>query len=237
MLKSFLIIISFSIILSSSEQVLLVISPDFNSSLAYLECLEDGKTVFKPTQVNIGKNGLGWGLGFRNIPHNISEVTKYEGDKKAPIGIFKLSKTFGYSKKSHYEMPYIYASKNLICVDDSESKEYNKITYLDTIKPKSFEYMKRHDDKYRLGIFVEHNPQQSKKRGSCIFIHTQIKEKDPTVGCTSMPYEHLEKIVNWLDKKKNPILIQIPKKYIKEVLKIYPKLQNSQLVQEVINPL
>lgn len=231
MLKSFLIIISFSILLIASEQIVLVVSPDMNSSTASLECIEDGKTIYKPIDVNIGKNGLGWGIGFSNIIHNQLEVKKYEGDKKAPIGIFKLSSIFGYKKKSHFKMPYIYASENLICVDDSDSKEYNKIISLVKTKPKSFEYMRRHDSQYRVGIVVQHNTQQRKGRGSCIFLHVEKGANKPTVGCTSMPYPDIVKIVNWLDEAKHPILIQIPKKYIKEVLKLYPQLKNAQLIQ------
>jgi hypothetical protein len=42
----------------------------------------------------------------------------------------------------------------------------------------------------------------------------------------------LYKIVKWLDKKKDPILIQIPKSISKEVLTRYPQLKNSELLQE-----
>lgn len=231
MLKSFLIIISFSFILSASQQIILVVSPDFNSSKASLECLENGKTIFKPVEVNIGKNGLGWGLGFVNIRHSASEVQKIEGDKKAPIGIFKLSKLFGNEQNSHYKMPYMYTTDNLICVDDIDSKQYNKIIYINEKKPNSYEVMKRKDKQYELGIVVQHNRQQSRKRGSCIFIHVEKEKDHATVGCTSMPKNHLQKIANWLDKTKNPILIQIPKKYINEVVKLYPKLKNARLVQ------
>ena len=71
---------------------------------------------------------------------------------------------------------------------------------------------------------VEHNKQQQPLGGSCIFLHVQKKPDAPTAGCTSMRYEDIKKIVKWLDKEKNPILIQIPKRYLDAVKKLYPKL-------------
>jgi len=225
MVKSFLILVSLQIFLYSSEQIILVISDDFNTQKAKLSCFEDGKKVFNTIDVNIGKNGLGWGLGKTELIQDILEPLKYEGDKKAPIGIFKLTSIFGYEKDLTFKMPYLHATKDLICVDDSNSKFYNKIIRSAKTKPQSFEYMKRDDKQYELGIVVEHNKNQIKKRGSCIFIHVEKFKDSPTAGCTSMKFENIKQIINWLDIKKNPILIQIPKSKLNQILKIYPQLK------------
>ncbi len=230
MIKSFLITVSFSIFLFSSEQIILVVSDNFNSSSAKLECYEGSKLINEAINVNIGKNGLGWGLGEQKLEQKDGEALKYEGDKKAPIGIFKLTNIFGYSTKNNYKVPYLHASKNLICVDDSNSKFYNQVIQANG-NEKSFEYMKRTDHQYELGIMVAHNRQAVKKRGSCIFIHVKKSDKAPTAGCTSMSLEEIKKIVSWLDKDKNPILIQIPKSSSGEVLKLYPQLKNSKLLR------
>ena len=230
MIKSFLILINFSIFLYSSQQIVFVVADDFNTSKAKLECLEDGKVVIKSVGVNIGKKGLGWGLGEVQMQQKSPMQNKIEGDKKAPIGVFKLSSVFGYEKTHSFPMPYLHASKNLICVDDSESPHYNKIMLMPKEKPKSFEYMKRDDLQYELGIVVEHNKEAKFKRGSCIFIHVEKSENAGTAGCTSMKLDHLKKIVNWLDEKKNPILIQIPKSSSLEILKRYPELKSSKLL-------
>jgi len=232
MIKSFLIVASLSIFLHSSQQIILVVSNDFNSSYAKMQCFEDGVKQFNTLDVNIGRNGLGWGIGEKNLTQNIDEPLKYEGDKKAPIGIFKLSSIFGYEKIENFNMNYLHASKKLICVDDSSSKNYNKIINMPAKKPKSFEYMKREDSQYELGVVVEHNKEAIAKRGSCIFIHVEKDKNAPTAGCTSMRLEDLRKIVNWLDEEKNPILIQIPKSSSDEILKIYPELKNSELLKK-----
>ena len=224
MLKTFLIIINLQISLFALSQYIIVISDDINSQKAILRCFEGEKEIFESIDVNLGKNGLGWGISDFTISHNKNETKKREGDKKAPIGIFKLTSVFGYAPTSKTKMPYIQAKDNLICVDDSKHINYNQIITMPKAKPKSFEYMRRKDEQYKLGIVVEHNKIQKPYAGSCIFIHVQKHLNAPTSGCTSMKYNDLEKIVTWLDIKNNPILIQVPKKYLSEVKKLYPEL-------------
>jgi len=224
MIKSFLILTTFTISLIYAKQIVLVVANDINSSTAKLKCFEDGKKKFDTIDVNIGKNGLGWGIGLKEINHNYNIIKKYEGDKKAPLGIFKLTTIFGYKYKSEYNLPYLYTSKNLICVDDSNSLFYNNIIEAHGDE-KSFEHMRRKDNLYQLGIVVQHNKNQLKRRGSCIFLHLQRGKNSPTVGCTSMSYTDLKKIAKWLKKAQTPILIQITKKELNEVFKLYPELK------------
>jgi hypothetical protein len=229
MIKSFLILISFSTLLLSSQQIILVVADDFNTSTAQMECYEDGNLIFKNIRVNLGKNGLGWGLGLYKFKIKEHEPKKYEGDKKAPAGIFKLTQLFGYSKSNNYKMPYLYASKKLICIDDTNSPFYNHIIEAHGDE-KSFESMRREDEQYKIGIVVAHNPDALAKRGSCIFLHIERERNKGTAGCTSMRYKELQAIITWLDKKKNPLLIQIPSSYAHEVIKLYPQLKNSKLL-------
>jgi L,D-peptidoglycan transpeptidase YkuD (ErfK/YbiS/YcfS/YnhG family) len=229
MIKTFLIIINLQMLLLASQQVLLVVGSDFNSSTAKLQAYEDGKKFYKQISVNIGKNGLAWGLGEQKFAIKKGEALKYEGDMKAPIGVFKLTNLFGYSKDNSFKMSYFYTSKELICVDDSNSNFYNEIIQAHGDE-KSFEYMKRKDGQYELGIVVAHNKMAQKGRGSCIFIHVQKSKDAPTAGCTSMELKDLKVIANWLDRDKNPILIQIPKSKAEEIKKLYPELKESQLL-------
>jgi len=230
MIKSFLIITSFQILLFSSQQVVLVVSDNMDTPKAKLECYEDDKKVFDTIDVNIGKNGLGWGLGEIELTQKETQATKFEGDKKAPIGVFKLTNIFGYKHNSDYKLPYLYTSKNLICVDDSNSPFYNHIIEANGDE-RSFEYMKRDDEQYKLGLVVSHNENAIKKRGSCIFLHVYKSEDSSTAGCTAMSYHDIQKIASWLDKEKNPILIQIPKSSSWEIIKLFPNLKNSKLLK------
>ncbi len=223
MIKTFLILTILQQFLYSG-QILVVISDNFKTSKATITCYEDNKKVFDTIEVNLGRNGLGWGLGEVQLTQRGTEPTKQEGDGKAPAGIFKLTSSFGYAKKQDFNLNYQYLDKNLICVDDSSSKHYNKIIKIPKIKPKSFEIMRRDDHQYKLGIVVEHNKKQKKMAGSCIFLHVEKFKGAPTAGCTSMSVEDLEKITAWIDGSENPILIQIPKSSLDEVKKLYPNL-------------
>jgi len=232
MIKSFLILISFSNLLFCSEQIILVVAPDMNSSTAKLECYENGTKVFKTVDVNLGFNGLAWGVGKIEITDkNSSRIIKKEGDKRAPAGIFSLTKRFGYSQIRDSKMPYLLATKSLICVDDPNATSYNKIINA-TGNEKSFEHMRRDDDLYKYGIVVGHNLEAKKGYGSCIFLHVQRDKNSPTMGCTSMQEEEIKKIAQWLDKEQHPILIQIPKRSAKRVLELYPILKSSKLLKE-----
>ena len=230
MIKTFLILINFVNLLYSSQQIIFVVSDDMNSSKAKLECYDGNKKVLSTMSVNIGKNGLGWGLGEVVLTQKPNQIVKYEGDKKAPIGVFKLTHIFGYKKEHNFKMPYLFTSEKLICVDDSESINYNKIIQMGG-EEKSFEYMKRDDHQYELGIVVEHNKIAKKRRGSCIFIHVKKSDNSPTAGCTAMSLDEIKKITSWLDVEKDPILVQIPKSSADEVLKIYPQLRDSKLLE------
>ena len=229
MIKTFLILINFVNLLYSSQQIIFVVSDDMNSSKAKLACYDGSKQVFNTMSVNIGKNGLGWGLGEIELTRKSTQVLKYEGDKKTPVGIFKLTHIFAYKKENNFKMPYLFSSEKLICVDDSDSINYNKIIQM-SAEEKSFEFMRRDDSQYELGIVVEHNKLAQKRRGSCIFIHVKKSEDSPTAGCTAMSLEEIKKITLWLDKKKNPILIQIPKSSAHEIKKLYPQLRDSKLL-------
>jgi len=219
MIKTFLILLIFPIFLFSSQQILLVVAEDFNTSKANLSFFEDARLLYT-TDVNIGKNGLGWGLGIKNLTQNENEPLKYEGDNKAPAGIFQLSNIFGYGYSKNYKLPFLHTSEKLICVDDVNSSFYNQVIEKE-IDLKSFEYMQRKDHQYKYGVIVEHNKMAVKKRGSCIFLHIQKKEGVGTAGCTSMREVDLLKIINLLDKNKNPLLIQIPKRSLPEIKKLY----------------
>ncbi|WP_324171356.1 L,D-transpeptidase family protein [Sulfurimonas sp.] len=224
MIKTFLILVILQNFLFSSQQIILVISKNYTNSKAKLTCYEDAKKVFKTIDVNLGKNGLGFGLGEIILKQSEQSIVKKEGDKKAPIGIFKLTNTFGYDKNGKSKLKYTHLEKNLICVDDSHSKFYNQIIQMPKNKPKSFEIMRRKDIQYKLGVVVGHNQEQKKQAGSCIFLHVQKSIDAPTVGCTSMSFKNMKKIVEWLDESKNPTLIQIPKSSLEEVKKLYPEL-------------
>jgi len=224
MIKTFLILVILQNFLYSSQQIILVVSEGFNSAKAKLSCYEDNKKVIDTIDVNLGTNGLGWGLGEIKLIQKEDEAQKKEGDKKAPAGVFKLTSTFGYKENKNSKINYIHPLDNLICVDDSDSRHYNKIIQMPKNIPSSFEKMKRDDNQYKLGVVVAHNKSQVKQAGSCIFLHVHKHKDASTAGCTSMTLSNMKKIVHWLDGSKNPILIQVPRSSLKEIKELFPNL-------------
>ena len=232
MIKNILITLLLPLLLQASEQIILIVSEDMQNFHAKMECFEDGKKLFETIDVNLGANGLGWGLGIHKLTHKKGDPLKYEGDKKAPAGVFELSAIFGYEKGDHFKLPYHQATKDLLCVDDSSSKHYNTLVSHPRDMPKSYELMRREDHQYELGVVIAHNTQAIKQRGSCIFMHVYKSKDAPTAGCSAMSKEDIQKVVSWLDGKKEPLLIQIPKSSSQEILKLYPQLKESHLLQK-----
>ena len=167
------------------------------------------QAVGKVISIKLGRNGLGWGRGLHTIPKG-AKIVKREGDGKAPAGIFSLKQAFGYNPFV-VEYPYEVYKTTDHCVDDVNSKLYNKIVDSTKVKRdyKSKEHMKFPKDYYKYGIVVNHNHIDEagavKGAGSCIFMHIK---KVPTAGCTVMRENEMKEIIKWLDADKNPLLVQ-----------------------------
>jgi len=211
---------------SSSTEIVVVTTSDWNSPQATLQRYEreqpgtDWKAVGEPFTVMVGKTGLGWGSGLIAVGgryRKADDPVKKEGDGKAPAGVFRLSKAFGYAPQEEpgWKMPYVNLTQFIQCVDDTDSKFYNTLVDTTKISPDwgshENEQMRRQDDLYRWGILVDHNADPpAPGKGSCIFMHIWRGPGQPTVGCTAMPQEQLESLLGWLDPARNPLLVQLP---------------------------
>jgi D-alanyl-D-alanine dipeptidase len=209
----------------SSRQLVVVTTADWNAVDGRLQRYErtaPGKkwqAVGKLIAVVVGKNGLGWGVGV--VPADALRDAasdgpiKKEGDGKAPAGIFRLSEAFGYAGQEQpgWKMPYVSLTSSVECVDDSQSKYYNRVLDRASVSPdwNSSEHMLRSDELYRWGVVVDHNANPPQPGGgSCIFLHIWRGPGQGTVGCTAMPREQLESLLGWLDPGKKPLLVQLP---------------------------
>ncbi len=203
-----------SLPLLASEQLLLVTAADMEQSGGTLQrydrCGERYCKTGSVITVNLGRNGLGWGLGLP-FEHPAADPIKHEGDGRAPAGLFALRGVFGDAPLADTRMPYRQSTPDLICVDDTASKAYNRMVPVSEAGAvKSFEWMRRDDALYRLGVTVAHNEAQLPGRGSCIFLHLQKAPGSPTSGCTSMAAEALRSVTAWLDPAAEPLLVQVP---------------------------
>jgi len=207
---------------SDSYQLMVVTTDNWNSKTGTLQRYAKNPNIStaawikvgKPVEIILGRNGLGWGKGLHTTPKNAKYIKK-EGDGRAPAGLFTLGNGFGY-QNLNIDFPYATYKRTDHCVDDSSSKWYNKI--IDSTKVekdyKSFEHMKLNNHLYKYGITVNHNPEQIKDAGSCIFMHIRSGNGKGTAGCTAMSEDKIMTILKWLKEEDKPLLLQLPKEEI-----------------------
>jgi len=217
----------------AADQLILIVSDDFNTTSAVLTRYEKDESGFRQTggevAVNLGRNGLAWGIGEKGFSPRREDPVKQEGDGRAPAGIFTVSRAFGYAPSIGTKLPYIQADKELICVDDAQSDDYNSVLRRsESDNPQSFEWMRRDDDLYKIGLVVDHNREAIKGAGSCIFFHIRKSADAPTAGCSAMREEELMTILRWLDPAKNPRVVQIPRNYCSQAGALFPGIRCSE---------
>jgi len=212
-------------VLTATKQLIVVYTKNWSTPNGMLQRYEKKgkkwKKRGKAIDVKLGRNGLGWGLGLHSIPINAKHIKK-EGDGKAPAGIFTLKQAFGY-QPFVVEYPYEVYKSTDHCVDDVNSKFYNKIVDSRKIKKdyKSFEHMKFSKNYYKYGIVVNHNGIDDKAyvkkgAGSCIFMHIKVVS---TAGCTVMRENEMKNLIQWLDVDKDPLLVQGTLKVVNTLMK------------------
>ncbi|MGE8153289.1 L,D-transpeptidase family protein [Pseudomonas vancouverensis] len=201
--------------LDGSDQLIVVTSKDWDDIHAIAQRYErHGKTFDKfeaPFAVVLGKNGMGWGKGLLD-PGQPQGPVKQEGDGKAPAGVFSLGTAFGYDHSADTRLPYLPLTAAIECVDDSQSTHYNQLLDGTSVAKdwNSSEHMRRTDELYRQGIFIKHNTPATAAAGSCIFFHVWRGPSAPTRGCTAMEPADIARLLQWLDPKKSPLLVQLP---------------------------
>lgn len=207
---------NFNQFLTSSNQVLFVktASPDAVQGSMLLYARKSNRKQWKRLDsfaVVVGHAGLAK-APQTSIPFNQNMPQKREGDGKSPAGIFPLGDVFSYHHLSNLKMPFVQVDTNFYCVDDVTSAYYNRLIVKDTAAApfNSFEYMKRNDELYEYGVWVLYNSAPVVAgNGSCIFIHVWHNDHSGTSGCTAMSKNNIQKLIRWLDKKKNPVLLQV----------------------------
>lgn len=213
-----------------STQLIVVTTPNWGAVTGQLRRFERvqnrWRTVGEPIPIVVGRNGMGWSIGLHAADEpNVriaSEPVKKEGDGKSPAGIFDLGTAFGYSAQPlpGLKLPYLALTESIECVDDVNSKYYNRIVDHSSVTAdwNSSEHMRDTGESYRWGVVVDFNgtvaehghklPQPG--GGSCVFLHIWHDRSHGTAGCTAMSQENLETLLTWLDPKRAPLLLQLP---------------------------
>ena len=218
---------------ANSQQLIIGIAPNKNSSHVTLSVFEKGNAGWRQQgeawSGRLGRNGLAWGLGLH--PAGLRGLQKKEGDGRSPAGIFKIgsgnSYAFGYapsiSKKAN--LPYKQITTKDLWVEDSKSPSYNQhllIGHTPNTKWQKDAQMRQGDYAHSLKLFIAHNEGTAKKRakayaGSAIFFHIwRANGAKATAGCTTMHSDQLKKLIAQIDPQKQPIYVLLTKEdYVK----------------------
>ncbi len=209
-----------------TKQLVVVTTDSWNNIEGRMSVYEHKGNYWEPvfTQIPIvtGRSGMAWGKGLHKEELNRGKLKK-EGDGNSPAGIFQLSGLFGYEDIIS-KMSSLKVDIKTFCVDDSKSAYYNQIVTIDTVKKDwtSAETMRMKSDVYKFGIFVDYNVKPAiPTMGSCIFMHIWSGNTGPTAGCTAMKESDILKLIGFLDKKKNPILVQVPQSEYNKLKVVY----------------
>ena len=199
---------------AESRQLVLVLTPAADSTSGVLFRFQRSRArewtrVGESWPIVVGERGLAAGLGLhRGILPRLP--VKTEGDGRSPAGVFALVETFGFDgPHSGLRMPYRQLTEAVECVDDPESVDYARITHRRSSSDWSSSERMREIPGYVWGIVVGHNPNRKKGAGSCIFLHAWSSPSGKTAGCTAMESSRIRELVNWLDEKAAPVLVQL----------------------------
>lgn len=217
------------------RQLLLVTTAGWDSVQGTLTAYSqtDGKwqMALDPIPIVVGKNGMAWGRGTEDFRTRSGPV-KREGDKRSPAGIFQLGSAFGYADAEAAKwvrMEYVPVKETTMCIEDTASAYYNQIVDESQTETdwNSTDHMLRKDELYEWGLFVAHNADEPEPGGgSCIFLHVWRTNDAGTAGCTAMEKKQLVRLLEWLDPKAAPTIVQVPRNE-------YPDLRKLQELPEL----
>lgn len=215
-----------------STQLIVVTTSNWDAVEGRLQRFERGtarepwRPVGEPIPIVVGEHGLGWDSSLvspedANI-RAASDPVKKEGDGRSPAGMFSLGTAFGYAAEplAGLKFPYLTLTESTECVDDVNSKHYNRIVDRSAVDPdwNSSEHMRDVGESYRWGIVVNYNGMVAGRDknapkpggGSCIFLHIWHSSDKGTAGCTAMSQMNLEPLLVWLNPERKPLLVQLP---------------------------
>ena len=187
--------------LDGSHQLIVVTSNNWDDIQGTAQRYERHGSTFEkfeaPFAVVLGKNGMGWGKGLLD-----TVATRGPGEtgrrrqgacRDFQTGHARLATT----PSAETRLPYLALTPTIECVDDSQSTRYNELVDGSHVAKdwNSAERMRRQDDLYRQGIFIQHNTPASPAAGSCIFFHIWRGPTAPTRGCTAMDPADIARLV------------------------------------------
>ena len=117
-------------------------------------------------------------------------------------------------------MPYQPMLDSSYCMDVPGSPFYNRIVdekkvgnaaVKGSTEPMRLDLHNKGDVRYREGFVIAHNPDNQPGKGSCIFAHLWRQPGEATAGCTAMPQERMQALLDWLRPQDAPRFVLLPR--------------------------
>jgi len=181
--------------LASARRLVLVVSENMASIDATMRLFERAspsdpwRPVANAEPAQVGRAGIAWSYFFRSFAAP-GEPLKVEGDKRAPAGIYRLSRSFGRAPSSR--IGYTQLTKGTVCVDDLASPAYNTISSRTRVGWTVHGENMWRVPEYRHGVFIDYPTNVKARAGSCVFIHIRVPHKNGTGGCVALPEARIE---------------------------------------------
>lgn len=203
--------------LKYSRQLLVLTTSSWNSASGELQRYdrrndnENWKPIGKPIAVVVGQHGLAWAM-----PGSAPFPEKKEGDLRTPAGVFPIGSAFGFGPGYilKLKMPYTFINNGTLCVNDSQSRYYNRIINSEKIPHPDWKSAQniRQSAQNMWGAIIDYNTHYPQaERGSCTFMHIWQNANRGTSGSVAMAEPEVEKLLTWLNAREKPMIAILPK--------------------------
>lgn len=134
-----------------------------------------------------------------------------EGDKKTPVGTFKMNTPFGINARGEgFPENYLQVDAGHYWDGDPKSALYNQLVHTSSYnnfdRSKS-EHLIDYTVRYNYAINIGYNPECTAYLGSAIFLHCYMPGDPDTSGCVAVPESEMIKIMQLYEEGKTWMVI------------------------------
>ena len=185
--------------LENSNQIIVVTTNNMSTSYCNIEIYEKNDSGewnnIDSTTGRVGANGLAY------IENRVQSTNT------TPAGVMSITGAFGVKNNPGTKLDYIKVNNNMYWDLNSENSTYNRL--INYNPGRDYEHLISYPRQYEYSLITDYNHNQVPNKGGAIFVH--CLGRGATGGCVSMPREKMIKILKWIDPKKNPKILVIPK--------------------------
>ncbi|HFD2040233.1 TPA: L,D-transpeptidase family protein [Clostridium perfringens] len=185
--------------LENSNQIIVVTTNNMSTSYCNIEIYEKNDSGewnnIDSITGRVGANGLAY------IENRVQSTNT------TPAGVMSITGAFGVKNNPGTKLDYIKVNNNMYWDLNSENSTYNRL--INYNPGGDYEHLISYPRQYEYSLITDYNHNQVPNKGGAIFVH--CLGRGATGGCVSMPREKMIEILKWIDPKKNPKILVIPK--------------------------